>query len=403
LADTSTPHGPRALPLLIAIVVGAAALAGGLWLTKRGQATPEETVYEQKSRAARELIAHHAHGASDPVPASSAASGTRAPESRKYYLPPEVASVLFPFGATEQYDPWSYYRHKPNQRIRLPFAEHPGETFEWSTNSLGLREDAEVAAAHPDLRILVTGDSHTDGVCENKESYSNRLEAALQGERPGKTVEVLNAGNGGFSLYNYLGVLEKFLDLRPDAFVVGVYGGNDFREVLFPLAYFGRTTVEEDTPAEKQELERGRRLDARAMNQSFRSILGFRGHPEQVKRSVAAAVELVGEMQAICREHSIRMLCLYIPSPTEADWQAHADVFDRFRKDVSLTDADLRRESQMADEFLAGVRAAGTETLDAREALVAGRGPYFWNGEFHLNLVGHEKIAEALRARIASW
>ena len=57
----------------------------------------------------------------------------------------------------------------------------------------------------------------------------------------------------------------------------------------------------------------------------------------------------------------------------------------------------------MADEFLAGVRAAGTETLDAREALVAGGGPYFWNGEFHLNLVGHEKIAEALRARIASW
>ncbi len=169
----------------------------------------ELTVYEQKSLAMRELIARHARDGPDPHPALSPYAGRRSPESRRYYLSADVAPVLFPFGATEEYDAWSYFRHKPSQRLRLPLAEHDGGSFECSTNSLGLREDAELAAARPDLRILVTGDSHTDGVCENRESYANRLEASLLVDRPGKCVEVLNAGTGGFSFHNYLGVLEK--------------------------------------------------------------------------------------------------------------------------------------------------------------------------------------------------
>jgi lysophospholipase L1-like esterase len=348
-------------------------------------------VYEQKSRAVRELIARHAHAAPEPAPA------------RRYELPNEVASVLFPYGATEEYDRWSYYRHKGNQRIRLPLAERPGASFECVTNSLGMREDTEVATQHPGLRILVTGDSHTDGVCENRESWANRLEAALALDRPGTSVEVLNAANGGFSLYNYLGVLEKFVDLEPDGFIVGVYGGNDFREVLFPLAYFSRTEIEDDTPKELVELERGRQLDARAMNQAFRSILSGRAHPEQRARAVRAAIDLTIEMQTICRDRSIRMLCVYIPSPTEVAWKDHAEVFDRFRSELSLSDSDLKRESEMAGEYLAGLRAANIETLDARDVLVPGGGPYFWKAEYHLNLRGHEVIAGAVRARIATW
>jgi len=386
----------RTRALVSAVSAAVAAAVAAAWLASRPRS--EAIRLKDDGIAAQKLLLDRKR-----EPLAESRPGERAVRTLREPLDSDSVKSLWAFDETcHEYDPSVYFRYKPG--LDLDFGDRDGVgRYHVHTSEDGYREDFVRLPAKRDLFVVVVGDSHTDGVCENKESYSNRLEAALQGDRPGRTVEVLNAGNGGFSLYNYLGVLEKFLDLRPDAFVVGVYGGNDFREVLFPLAYFGRTTVEEDTPAEKQELERGRRLDARAMNQSFRSILGFRGHPQQVKRAVDAAVELVGEMQAICREHSIRMLCLYIPSPTEADWQAHADVFDRFRKDLSLTDADLRRESQMADEFLAGVRAAGTETLDAREALVAGGGPYFWNGEFHLNLVGHEKIAEALRARIASW
>jgi lysophospholipase L1-like esterase len=371
-------------------------------LFSRARAKHELTVYEQKSFAVRELISRHAHGSPDsPRPAPS--SEGRSPESLRFYLPQDISSVLFPYGATEEYDPWSYYRHRPNQHIHLPLAEHAGGSMECSTNSLGLRDDFEPAATRPDLRILVAGDSHTDGVCENHESYSHVLEAALRVDRPGKTVEVLNAGTGGFSFHNYLGTLEKFLDLQPDAIVVGVYGGNDFREVLFPLAYFERQEIEEDTAKDRDVLERGRLLDPRAMNQSFRSLLSFRAHRAQVDRAVRAGVDLMREMQAICREHSIRMLCLYIPSPTEADWKAHADVFERFRKECQLSDEDLRIESKIADRFLDGVRASGIEVLDGREVLATDGGPWFWNVEYHLNVAGHERIAQALHARIAQW
>jgi lysophospholipase L1-like esterase len=387
VAETPSPTRAR----ILAIGIGCVLAGAGVWAWTRTATKHEATVYEQKSRAVRELIARHAHEPASPAPA------------RRYELPNEVASILFPYGATEEYDPWSYYRHKGNQRIRLPLAERPGASFECVTNSLGMREDTEVAAEHPGLRVLVTGDSHTDGVCENRESYANRLEAALALDRPGTTVEVLNAANGGFSLYNYLGVLEKFVDLQPDAFVVGVYGGNDFREVLFPLAYFSRTEIENDTPKELAELERGRQLDARAMNQAFRSIVSGRAHPEQRERAVRAAIDLTVEMQAICRDHSIRMLCVYIPSPTEVAWKDHAEVFDRFKTDLSLSDTDLGRESEMAGEYLAGLRAADIETLDARDVLVPGEGPYFWKGEYHLNLRGHERIADALHARFATW
>ncbi len=311
MAAPSSRSG-NVLARLLACLLGLAVAAGGVWWWWLATEKHELTVYEQKSRAVRELIARHAHAPPEPSPA------------RRYALPDEVASILFPYGATEEYDPWSYYRHKGNQRIRLPLAERPGASFECVTNSLGMREDTEVAVEHPGLRILVTGDSHTDGVCDNRESYPNQLEAALALDRPGTSVEVLNAANGGFSLYNYLGVLEKFLELEPDAFVVGVYGGNDFREVLFPLAYFGRTEIEADTPEELADLERGRQLDPRAMNQAFRSILSGRTHPEQRARAVQAAIELTIEMQTICHEHAIRMLCVYIPSPTEVNprWPA---------------------------------------------------------------------------------
>jgi hypothetical protein len=169
------------------------------------------------------------------------------------------------------------------------------------------------------------------------------------------------------------------------------------------LAYFQRSEAEEDSPSEQLELERGRRLDSRAMNQTFRSILSLRAHSEQGERALRASIDLTLEMQTICREHSVRMLCLYIPSPTEAEWKEHADVFDRFRSEFSLSDEDLRKESWMADQFLASIHGAGVETLDAREVLVQGGGPYFWKGEYHLDLRGHRAIAEALRTRIAQW
>ena len=91
-----------------------------------------------------------------------------------------VARELFPINVREQpWDELSYMRHIPNRDDPIRMKEVPNGVWSMRTNALGLREDAEPLAAKPDLRILVTGDSHTDGVCENRDSFPHVLQRAL--------------------------------------------------------------------------------------------------------------------------------------------------------------------------------------------------------------------------------
>jgi hypothetical protein len=98
------------------------------------------------------------------------------------------------------------------------------------------------------VRVLVTGDSHTEGVCTNAESFTHLLEGALADARPGAAVEAINSGLSGYNLYNYLGVLEKGRALGPDVFVVTVYGGNDFAAAVQLYRYFERMPPYERAP-----------------------------------------------------------------------------------------------------------------------------------------------------------
>jgi hypothetical protein len=66
---------------------------------------------------------------------------------------------------------------------RIP--EHPRGYVEIRRNRQSLREDDEVPWRAPPgtRRIVCVGDSHTDGVCWNEESYPNRLESLLNSTR----------------------------------------------------------------------------------------------------------------------------------------------------------------------------------------------------------------------------
>ena len=116
-------------------------------------------------------------------------------------------------------------------------AEHPCGFIEIRRNSLSLREDEETSwQKRPgSFRILCLGDSHTDGVCWNPESYPNQLEQLLVAK--GLDVEVLNAGFSVSSSFEQLWAYEQvYRDLRPDLIVVGIYAGNDLIDLLRPDA-----------------------------------------------------------------------------------------------------------------------------------------------------------------------
>jgi hypothetical protein len=82
--------------------------------------------------------------------------------------------------------------HRPHAERRMQWPEHPRGEIVFRTNNLGFREDQDTAPRKPDgtVRIMVLGDSHTDGVVWNSESFPNLLE-----QRLGPQVEVLSCGS----------------------------------------------------------------------------------------------------------------------------------------------------------------------------------------------------------------
>jgi lysophospholipase L1-like esterase len=300
------------------------------------------------------------------------------------------------------YDPWVYCRDAGKLSIPMPWKEHPDGKFTWKSNSLGCREDHEVATPAPDLRVLVAGDSHTCGVCNNAESYANRLEARLAHARPGRTVEVLNAGLGGYTFYSYLGTLLRLRDFAPAVFVVGVFGGNDFDEFLALHLRFEGVPWRQLT-AEQVDRRRKAVEDApEAMGQGFASLDAFRNWPESQELAVRGSVELCGEIQRTARVHGARVIVVYLPSPFEVSPYEQDERIARLQETLALDDADLLRFAELSDGFLNGVRALGVETIDMRAAFAAEPEPPFWRGDFHLNLRGHELVAAALEPAVAS-
>ena len=131
---------------------------------------------------------------------------------KRFELTEERAQRLFPQieHPWNRFDPLMYFGYEPDLHVRMKLEAHPDGFYWVTTNSLGLRREGEIAVQQPDLRILVAGDSHVDGVCNNSEAFPALLESALAADRPGQVVEVLNAARGGQSPFNYLGTLEKW-------------------------------------------------------------------------------------------------------------------------------------------------------------------------------------------------
>ena len=369
----------------------AAALAAVLW--PRGGGPP--TLDKDHERA--EVQAVLSERLREPPAAPGEELDPADPRARPHHVPREAAKRLFlRYSRGQEYDPWSIWRHRPDLEHEFEWPEHPRGSWVYRTNGIGLREDQEVLEEQPDLRVLVTGDSHTEGFCDNRDTYPNLLERGLRRVHPQRTIEVLNAGDGGYSFHNHLGVLERFHSLSPDLFVVTVYGGNDFQELLLPYWYLNRVPRPEDTEDYLRDRQAAIRISRAACVQVFHSVLRFRHYPASAELALRVAEELMLEIQGRCEELGIRLLCVYLPPPSDVDWQSRAALYDRFVGELGLDPAELGIFDRLADGLLGTLEERGVATLDLRQHLVDGRGPYFWSEDHHLNLAGHSYLARAL-------
>ena len=318
------------------------------------------------------------------------------------------AEALFAISAIEMFDPYCGKLYKPSQHFTVPFFEHPDQQIEFVINSRSMREDTDPLPGKPLLRILVAGDSHTEGVCKNSESFANQTEGGLrrraltQSRKRGEefdlnSIEVLNAGKGGYSFFNYLGVLERNLDLAPDIFVVAIYGGNDFEESLSAWHYYfneGKRPAGVEFYAE--EVKAAEQVYRGALSQSMLSVKYFDVHPEQKAIAIEAGAQVFEQTKALCLERGIRLLVLYLPPRQDIEPGNPQLRLEGLLKALNLKPEALENTQEMAGALLKRLAALGIETIDMRPAFRQAAESLYWKADWHINLAGHRVIAGAL-------
>ncbi|HKE00468.1 MAG TPA: GDSL-type esterase/lipase family protein [Planctomycetota bacterium] len=315
----------------------------------------------------------------------------------RWWLPEDLVAEFFAMGPPDQpYDPYCYYRWRGGMQFVMRFREHPRGRIVLRTNGLGLRKDVEVRETRPDLRVLVTGDSHTEGACDNEESFANRLEAALAAAHPDRTVEVLNAGKGGYHFYNYRGVLERFRDLRPHVFVVAVYGGNDFEEMLSLHHFFAGTDRPVGAEAYAAELQEAVSIHAGCPAQGLIACKYFQRNPREIEEALEGALSLCSEIVDVSNERGTVPIFVYVPPPYGPTPPEIRPVLDRALPVLGLRESDLGVFDAMADRFLAGIAKRGARTLDLRAAFRAHGAPLYWLADHHINVEAHALVAREL-------
>ncbi len=395
----SPPTKPPRMALRFA-VLGASLLLGAVILFGAWPAPPvAEIATDTKAVTALLEGARRAGRGADPRPGEPGFPPAVPRALLDEDLDEATVGVLFPAMLRRQfdYDPILFYRARANEDSWRSFPEHPRGGWRELTNSLGLRGSEEVSASPPDLRVLAAGASNARGVCAAEESIPDVLEARLCEARDGRSVEVLNAANGGYNFFNFLGVLEGHAELAPDVFVVIGYGGNDFFSSVKVWRYlcgsgapsYGPHVIE---PRDAPEGGFARDLLATELAQA----IYFLNNPGDVDMAISAACSITAEVRARCAERGIGLVLAYLPPPLRGQPDHMATARREALSVFEIPSESLEVSDRIADAWLSFAREQGIATLDARPLFHATAERLYWTSDTHLNPRGYQVVAEAL-------
>ena len=390
-----TPQRRRlALATLSTLVT--AAVAAPLVRSYVRSSEEEPVLVVDTTKELSKLLTEEASG-DRPDGVTSEGSGA-APELILRPMDEETAKRFFPgIGrGTSVYDELAYMVRTPNWDSMRKWAEHPEGAYRVKTNSSGFYEDEDVRTTGVDVRIVVLGDSHTDGVVSNPESFANRLEAQLGEALSPRVVDVINAGVGGTTFYNYLGMLERTAELSPDLYVVAVYGGNDFAAAVKMRRYFEKAGPWEQPgridPKRKEAWERS----GQTRPQETQQIRFFEANPDLVEYAIGAGNAVLARMDERARELGGRLVVAYLPPALAAQpvqyerYRAAADeVLEGKRFGIDLSD-------RLGDAMLAFCEAQGIACVDLRPSFQSAEKPLYWYKDLHINIDGHQQVADDL-------
>jgi lysophospholipase L1-like esterase len=282
--------------------------------------------------------------------------------------------------------------HRPYAKREYAWAEHEKGRIVFRTNGLGFREDDEVGAAKPDrtVRVLVTGDSHTDGVVYNDESFPNLLERRLNSAPGAPGFEVINGGAGYYTFQNYAGFLRKFLHLRPDYFIVTVYTGNDFMEAVAVAARSGQVAPQGTPFWDRLKL---RTAPAPVVSQALNQIIFFKSSPRMKEAALAAAQRQLQEINELCLRHRVRFIVLLLPAKWDVEDRGY---FQEEKRRFGLTEAEANLNQELKGALAGWLEGQGVRRLDLTDHMRGRGAALFWERDHHLNVRGHQLVADAL-------
>jgi lysophospholipase L1-like esterase len=144
--------------------------------------------------------------------------------------------VLFPVGTTDfERAPkarWYGWAHVPNSTIEVRNPD-TGAVFLQNMNSQGWHDvEHDPTPAPKKLRVLVVGDSFTQGYVPLEQLYTRRLQARLRAS--GLDAEVISMGEGGFATDQALEILLREADDYAPDWVVYQYFPNDSKGNFHP-------------------------------------------------------------------------------------------------------------------------------------------------------------------------
>lgn len=383
---------------LLGVAAALALVAFGIWLQRRERHSVQ--FVDTRARLMR-LLSERA----GPDPRDPAAdfgppwrSLTREP------LDELLAATFYPALARERgrenprkvFCPQALFINAPGFSAPIHWEEHPAKVWNVRYVDGGFRNPRETREPKPRSRVILCGDSHLEGVVPYRETACAVLERLLGEHDDASSIEVLNGASGGYDFYNYLGFLERSLPLRPDVFVVVVYGGNDFLGLLPVHAYFERVLLEFPGRAAGERLGKLAAHNHGAVSQGFQQIVRFVESPRSAELALDGAVRATLELRAVAEANGIALLVAYLPPMHDVRPQDMREDLDALVSLLGYGPEALATTDRLAERWMAAVAAEGIAVVDLRPALRASEERAYWRTDHHLDTRGHEIVAREL-------
>ncbi|PTX63900.1 GDSL-like lipase/acylhydrolase family protein [Kordia periserrulae] len=307
-------------------------------------------------------------------------------EKQAEYFIPDATAMFVHKPNIHLYDNWG----TPQQKM----------STERRTNNVGFREDDDITTKQKnEFRVLVTGDSHTDGVLRyNTQSFVNIWEEKLNAADSTMFFNCMNGGVGYYTFRNYDGFLKKYTYLQPDVFLINVFAGNDFREAA--MFEDNRTGFSNVYKSLRMRFRRKFQSNAQKQipyTQGLEQLLYFESFPDEKERTMEIAQGYLLQIKEWCKQHHIRLIVTVLPSKLDTNADFRQEIQHLFK----LDEKTMQSTQELTQTFIKFLQTEQIEHYDLQPLLQNATEKVYWDADLHINPKAHEMIAEFLNTHIA--